>query len=316
MQSDQSNIAKLLEVPAGKPRLLVVDDQPINIQVMHQIFASQYQVFMATSGQQALDFCHKTPPDLVLLDVVMPGMDGFEVCQALKADPTTSDIPVIFVTAHTDAAQETRGLDVGAVDFISKPVNPAVVRARVKTQLTLKLQSDLMRKLVFLDGLTGVFNRRYFDQQLAVETARSQRSRSPLALIMLDVDFFKRYNDLYGHQAGDDCLRDIAATLKESLRRPADLVARYGGEEFACILPDTAYDDALLIAADLEKNVRLRNIPHAASQVSDVVTISLGVAGQPGNVTSDAAVLLALADAQLYCAKNAGRARVCGDQLT
>jgi len=316
MQSDQSNIAKLLEVPAGKPRLLVVDDQPINIQVMHQIFASQYQVFMATSGQQALDFCHKTPPDLVLLDVVMPGMDGFEVCQALKADPTTSDIPVIFVTAHTDAAQETRGLDVGAVDFISKPVNPAVVRARVKTQLTLKLQSDLMRKLVFLDGLTGVFNRRYFDQQLAVETARSQRSRSPLALIMLDVDFFKRYNDHYGHQAGDDCLRDIAATLKESLRRPADLVARYGGEEFACILPDTAYDDALLIAADLEKNVRLRNIPHAASQVSDVVTISLGVAGQPGNVTSDAAVLLALADAQLYCAKNAGRARVCGDQLT
>ena len=316
MQSDQSNIAKLLEVPAGKPRLLVVDDQPINIQVMHQIFASQYQVFMATSGQQALDFCHKTPPDLVLLDVVMPGMDGFEVCQALKGDPTTSDIPVIFVTAHTDAAQETRGLDVGAVDFISKPVNPAVVRARVKTQLTLKLQSDLMRKLVFLDGLTGVFNRRYFDQQLAVETARSQRSRSPLALIMLDVDFFKRYNDHYGHQAGDDCLRDIAATLKESLRRPADLVARYGGEEFACILPDTAYDDALLIAADLEKNVRLRNIPHAASQVSDVVTISLGVAGQPGNVTSDAAVLLALADAQLYCAKNAGRARVCGDQLT
>ena len=316
MQSDQSNIAKLLEVPAGKPRLLVVDDQPINIQVMHQIFASQYQVFMATSGQQALDFCHKTPPDLVLLDVVMPGMDGFEVCQALKADPTTSDIPVIFVTAHTDAAQETRGLDVGAVDFISKPVNPAVVRARVKTQLTLKLQSDLMRKLVFLDGLTGVFNRRYFDQQLAVETARSQRSRSPLALIMLDVDFFKRYNDHYGHQAGDDCLRDIAATLKESLRRPADLVARYGGEEFACILPDTAYDDALLIAADLEKNVRLRNIPHAASQVSDVVTISLGVAGQPGNVTSDASALLALADAQLYCAKNAGRARVCGDQLT
>lgn len=315
MQSDQANIAKLLEAPAGKPRLLVVDDQPINIQVMHQIFASQYQVFMATSGQQALDFCHKTPPDLVLLDVVMPGMDGFEVCQALKADPTTSDIPVIFVTAHTDAAQETRGLDVGAVDFISKPVNPAVVRARVKTQLTLKLQSDLMRKLVFLDGLTGVFNRRYFDQQLAVETARSMRSRSPLALIMLDVDFFKRYNDHYGHQAGDDCLREIAATLKESLRRPADLVARYGGEEFACILPDTAYEDALLIAADLEKNVRLRNIPHAASQVSDVVTISLGVAGQPGTIASDAPALLALADAQLYCAKNAGRARVCGDQL-
>ena len=244
MQSDEATIAKLLEVPAGRPRLLVVDDQPINIQVMHQIFASKYQVFMATSGQQALDFCHKTPPDLVLLDVVMPGMDGFEVCQALKGEPSTRDIPVIFVTAHTDAAQETRGLDVGAVDFISKPVNPAVVRARVKTQLTLKFQSDLMRKLVFLDGLTGVFNRRYFDQQLAVEVARSSRAKSPLALIMLDVDFFKRFNDHYGHQAGDDCLREIAATLKESLRRPADLVARYGGEEFVCILPDTVFADA------------------------------------------------------------------------
>jgi len=232
MQSDVATIATLLETPLARPRLLVVDDQPINIQVMHQIFGSQYQVFMATSGVQALEFCRRTPPDLILLDVVMPGMDGFEVCQALKTDPDTHDIPVIFVTAHTDAHQETRRLDMGAVDFISKPVNPAVVRARVKTQITLKFQSDLMRKLVFLDGLTGVFNRRYFDQQLSVEVARARRTSSPLALIMLDVDFFKRYNDRYGHQAGDDCLRLIAATLKESLRRPGDLVARYGGEEF------------------------------------------------------------------------------------
>ncbi len=316
MQSDEATIAKLLEVPAGRPRLLVVDDQPINIQVMHQIFASKYQVFMATSGQQALDFCHKTPPDLVLLDVVMPGMDGFEVCQALKGEPSTRDIPVIFVTAHTDAAQETRGLDVGAVDFISKPVNPAVVRARVKTQLTLKFQSDLMRKLVFLDGLTGVFNRRYFDQQLAVEVARSSRAKSPLALIMLDVDFFKRFNDHYGHQAGDDCLREIAATLKESLRRPADLVARYGGEEFVCILPDTVFADAMTMAWELEQNVRLKRIPHLDSRAADVVTISLGVAGADGDSPKDAAALLALADAQLYRAKDAGRARACGNQLT
>jgi len=316
MQPADATLDTLLEPPAMRPRLLVVDDQPINIQVMHQIFAPQYQMFMATSGSQALEFCHKTPPDLILLDVVMPGMDGFEVCQSLKADPDTQDIPVIFVTAHTDAQQETRGLDVGAVDFISKPVNPAVVRARVKTQITLKHQSDLMHKLVFLDGLTGVFNRRFFDQQLAAEVARSHRHGTPLALIMLDVDFFKRFNDRYGHQAGDDCLRLIAQTLKECLRRPSDLVARYGGEEFACILPDTAFSNAMDLAKDLEKNVRDKGIAHADSQAAAVVTISLGVAGRSGNASGSADEMLALADAQLYCAKNAGRAGVCGHQLT
>lgn len=316
MTQPDSTLAELLGAPAVKPRLLVVDDQPINIQVMHQIFASDHQVFMATSGAQALAFCRATPPDLVLLDIVMPGMDGFEVCEALKSDASTKDIPVIFVTGHTDAAQETLGLELGAVDFISKPVTPAVVRARVKTHLTLKFQTDLMRKLVFLDGLTGVFNRRYFDQQFAVEMARAVRAQSPLALIMFDVDFFKRFNDHYGHQSGDDCLRRIALTLKESLRRPADLVARYGGEEFVCILPDTAFTDAMAMARELEENVRQRAIPHADSEVASVVTISLGVAGCGGQAVADAGTLLALADAQLYCAKHAGRARVCGDQLT
>jgi diguanylate cyclase (GGDEF)-like protein len=315
MPNTESTMAEMLGAPAGKPRLLVVDDQPINIQVMYQIFAADYQLFMATSGAQALAFCHTNPPDLILLDIVMPDMDGFEVCAALTADPVLRDIPVIFVTAHTEAAQETRGLELGAVDFITKPVNPAVVRARVKTQLTLKFQSDLLRKLVFLDGLTGVFNRRYFDQQLTVETARAMRAQSPLTLIMLDVDYFKRFNDRYGHQAGDDCLRQIAQTLKESLHRPADLVARYGGEEFACILPDTGFPEALAMAHELEQIVRQKQIAHADSDVANVVTISLGVAGFSGMVPADAPGLIALADAQLYCAKHAGRARACGTQM-
>ena len=153
-------VAELLDSTHGKPKLLVVDDQPINIQVMHQIFADDYQVFMATSGAQALHICQVNPPDLVLLDVVMPQMDGFAVCSWLQAQEETRNIPVIFVTAHNDPAQETHGLSLGAVDFIAKPVNPAVVRARVKTHLTLKFQSDLLRQLVFMDGLTGVFNRR------------------------------------------------------------------------------------------------------------------------------------------------------------
>lgn len=308
-------IAKLLDPVHTIPKLLVVDDQPINIQVMHQIFGANFQIFMATSGPQALAICKDNPPDLVLLDIVMPGMDGFEVCTQLQADPATRNIPVIFVTGHTDAAQETHGLEVGAVDFISKPVNPAVVRARVKTHLTLKLQSDVMRKLVFLDGLTGVYNRRFFDQQLAMEMARSVRNASPLALILLDVDFFKRFNDHYGHQSGDDCLRQIALTLKEGLRRPADLVARYGGEEFACILPETAFEDAMVIAGELEQRVRGKGIPHANSDAARVVTISLGVAGRGVNASIDGSNLLAEADKQLYKAKNSGRGRVCGALL-
>ncbi len=308
-------VTTLLDSTHGKPKLLVVDDQPINIQVMYQAFAGEYQVFMATSGAQALAVCKNNPPDLILLDVVMPGMDGFEVCRQLKTDDATRHIPVIFVTAHTDAAQETHGLSVGAVDFIAKPVNPDVVRARVKTHLTLKFQSDLLRKLVFLDGLTGVFNRRYFDQQFATEWSRSVRNNAPLSLILLDVDYFKRYNDRYGHQAGDDTLRMIAATLKSTLRRPADLVARYGGEEFACILPETSFEDAMNLALDLERRIRFQGIPHADSTVDSVVTISLGLATRDGSTDGDSPTLLSLADSQLYKAKNTGRGRACGEIL-
>jgi diguanylate cyclase (GGDEF)-like protein len=308
-------VAELLDSTHGKPKLVVVDDQPINIQVMYRCFAGDYQVFMATNGEQALALCKSNPPDLILLDVVMPGLDGFEVCKQLKADETTHHIPVIFVTSHTDPAQETHGLTLGAVDFIAKPVNPDVVRARVKTHLTLKFQSDLLRKLVFLDGLTGVFNRRYFDQQISTEWSRAARNHSPLSLILLDVDYFKRFNDHYGHQAGDDALRVVAHALKACLRRPADLVARYGGEEFGCILPDTSYEDALLIAQDLERKVRELAVPHASSSVDSVITISLGLATRPANADGDVSALVSLADSLLYKAKRTGRGRVCSGVL-
>lgn len=309
-------MAEMLDSTHGRPKLLVVDDQPINIQVMYRCFAGDYQVFMATGGEQALAICNSNPPDLILLDVVMPGVDGFEVCKRLKADSTTRHIPVIFVTAHTDPAQETHGLNLGAVDFIAKPINPDVVRARVKTQLTLKFQSDLLRKLVFLDGLTAVFNRRYFDQQISTEWARAARNKAPLSLLLLDVDFFKLYNDRYGHQAGDDALRLVASALKTCLRRPADLVARYGGEEFACILPETSYEDALSIASELEAKIRSLGIPHADSTVDTVITISIGLASRSSNAEGDVSRLISLADTLLYQAKNTGRARVCSGVLT
>ncbi len=301
--------------PPRRPRLLVVDDQPVNIQTLYQAFSADHQVLMATSGEQALTLCASHQPDLVLLDVMMPVMDGHEVCRRLKSDPATRDIPVIFVTAHNDEAAETLGLELGAVDFISKPINPKIVRARAKTHLTLKAQSDLLRQWVYIDGLTGVHNRRHFDERLAAEWGRAVRNGTPLSVVLLDVDFFKRYNDRYGHQAGDDCLRQIAAALKEGLRRPTDLVARYGGEEFVCLLPDTDLGGAILLAERLGQQVFARQIEHADSSVAPVVTVSLGVCGKHEEAAGTAEALLRGADAQLYVAKSRGRHQVAGAEL-
>ena len=310
------SLASPLDGPSKRASLLLVDDQPINIQALYHIFSADYRVQMATSGAKALALCRDDPPDLVLLDVVMPDMDGHEVCRRLKSEDDTRNIPVIFVTAHNDAAEETRGFEVGAVDFIAKPVNPATVRARVKTHLMLKHQSDLLRQMVFIDGLTGVYNRRCFDEQLILEWRRAVRSATAIGLLMLDVDYFKRYNDRYGHQLGDDTLRQVASAIKASLRRPGDLVARYGGEEFACIMPTVDFDGALGVADRIEQCVRDLQIPHADSDSAAVVTVSVGVAlaWPQRDTTPDA--LLALADAQLYRAKHSGRGRVCGAQLT
>ncbi len=300
---------------AALPCVLIVDDQAINIQALYRIFSPDHRVLMATSGEKALVVCKDDPPDVILLDVVMPGMDGHEVCTRLKADPATRDIPVIFVTSHTDAAQETRGLELGAVDFIAKPVNPPVVRARVKTHITLKAQSDLLRQMVFIDGLTGIFNRRCFDERLDTEWRRAARNAGSLALLMVDVDHFKRYNDRYGHQVGDECLRRVASALRGSVLRAGDLVARYGGEEFACILPETDFDGALQLAFNMEKSVRSMQIEHADSDTAEVVTISLGVSVCMPQAYGKVADLLALADAQLYRAKHSGRGQACGEIL-
>lgn len=298
-----------------RAKLLVVDDQPLNIQALYQAFADEHQVFMATSGAQALAMCAAKPPDLVLLDVVMPDMDGHEVCRRLKADAATRDIPVIFVTAHNDEAAETYGLELGAVDFISKPINPKIVRARVKTHLTLKAQSDLLRQWVYIDGLTGAFNRRHFDEHLKAEAGRAARTGTLLSVVLLDVDFFKLYNDRYGHQAGDDCLRRIATTLKGGLRRPGDVLARYGGEEFACLLPETGLEGALVLANQLGQAIVEQQIEHAGSSVAPVVTVSLGVSTTSPGTPSSAQTLLRGADAQLYLAKSGGRNRAFGAAL-
>jgi diguanylate cyclase (GGDEF)-like protein len=245
----------------------------------------------------------------------MPDMDGLEVCRQLKTNPETFDIPIIFVTAQHNPDEETRGLNAGAVDFITKPVNPAVVRARVRTHLTLKSQSDMLRSLVFVDGLTGVANRRRFDESLDAEWRRCRRVQSPLSLFMADIDHFKLYNDSYGHQAGDICLQSVASILKGQLGRSHDLVARYGGEEFVCLLPDIHLVNALQKAESMVRSVRERGLPHCSSPTDAVVTISLGVAVTVPGPDMEPADLIFAADAQLYAAKHQGRNRSCGRDI-
>lgn len=295
-----------------RPKILVVDDIPSNVHVLSRILKDDYDIYFATDGERALELVQSRMPDLVLLDIMMPGMDGFEVCTRMKADATTRDIPVIFISAKSEVEDETRGLEVGAIDFITKPISPPIVKARVRNHLLLKRQADLLRSLSFLDGLTGIANRRQFDETMQREWRRCARMHAPLSLIMLDVDHFKAFNDHYGHQAGDECLRAVAEVLAEQVKRPSDLVARYGGEEFVCLLPETENEGAILVAERLRAAVARLDIPHDSSPVAPHVTISLGVAtALPVSDTSPEA-LSQLADRLLYQAKRAGRNRAEG----
>lgn len=292
--------------PGRRPRLLLVDDQPANIQALHRVFAGDCQVLMATDGARALQLCRERQPDLVLLDVQMPGMDGHELCAELKADPLLRGIAVIFVTAQHHPDDETRGLDAGAADFITKPFNPAVVRARVRTQLTLKHQSDLLRELAFVDGLTGVHNRRYFDHRSLIEFSQAVRHRYPLACLFLDIDHFKAINDGHGHPAGDEVLRQVGGLIQRSLRT-GDLAARYGGEEFVVLLPRTDLAGAREVAERIRQMVQ--EAPFITPDGGTVgATLSVGLAMLPAGATSFAD-LLSLADRALYDAKHAGRNR-------
>ena len=292
---------------ATKGRILIVDDAMENIQILHQALQDEHDVLFAMNGDKALHIAKNQLPDLILLDAVMPDMDGYAVCAALRASSVTRDIPIIFVTALKTPEDETRALDAGAADFISKPVNVAVVRARVRTQLTVKRQSDALRELTLTDGLTGVANRRAFDEALEAEWRRCARAQVPMALIMVDIDHFKNYNDAYGHQEGDACLQQAAGAMRRAAMRPQDVVARYGGEEFAILLPHEDLNGAEAVARKVLEEIAYLGIAHDRSTVGPWVTVSMGVASMTPNDRCEPSMLLKNADALLYEAKAAGR---------
>lgn len=303
---------------SNTPTLLVVDDQPLNIQVLVHIFSPDHTVLTATNGAQALALCAQQLPDLILLDVMMPGMDGHEVCRRLKADPRTRDIPVIFVTVQSDPQEEAIGLLQGAVDFIPQPVNASVVRARVQTHLRLRKALHQVWELAFHDALTGLPNRRLLNDRLGQAMAVSQRSMCFGALIFLDLDNFKPLNDVHGHEVGDLLLVEAAQRLKACVRE-VDTVARFGGDEFVVLL-------TALVADRTEASVRaglvsekIRNAfsePYRLSVsqgegiaplvVEHRCTASLGVALFLGNSASPTDVIK-WADVAMYDAKESGR---------
>lgn len=297
-------------------KVLVVDDVEMNAMLIASVIGTLCEVQTATSGAQALTLIQQQAPDLILLDVMMPEMDGFEVCRRLKADPTTADIPVIFLTALSDSDAEENGLNLGATDFINKPFRAPVLLARVRNHLELARQRRLLERLSHIDGLTGIANRRYFNAILPREFKRMLRQKKPLGVLMVDVDDFKAFNDHYGHLLGDECLQKVAQAITHCLKRSADMVARFGGEEFVCLLPDTDLAGTIKVAQDIQRAIAQLQQPHALSQATNYVSVSIGAVSEIPSNSTNSQQLLALADERLYCAKNTGRNRLVATDYT
>nr|WP_315246206.1 diguanylate cyclase [uncultured Albidiferax sp.] len=291
------------------PTVLIVDDDRTSRTVLADLLHGECRVLLAKDGPSALQRVREEPEIcLLLLDIAMPGMDGYEVLQALHANPRTTHVAVIFISGLNDARSEEQGLLLGAVDYVVKPIRPAIARIRIRNHLRLIAQRKELERLASRDGLTGIANRRSFDESLQVVCQLAARRKEAIGISMIDVDFFKQYNDLYGHPAGDDALRRIAQVVASFARRPYDLAARYGGEEFVLLLPAVPDMDQLL--ERLRTDVMALGLPHAGSDVASVVTISIGAVNIRAGGRHDPALLLEQADAMLYQAKHQGRNRV------
>jgi len=295
-----------------KNRVLLVDDEAMNLTALTHILKSDYTIYVEKDGQGCLDTARDLKPDLILLDILMPAMNGFEVIAALKKDDITRDIPVIFVTGLNNAHDEEMGFVLGAADYVNKPFSSAVVKLRVKNQIQIINQMRQIKNLSITDPLTELGNRRFFYSQLEQEWNRAKRQQIPISLIVLDIDQFKHFNDTHGHVIGDLALRDVAQIINKGLRRSTDVSARWGGEEFAVILPDTALDGAETVAENICALVREHKFT-IDDKTSAKLTISAGVKSivPPRDDNYSVTNLVSDADKAMYMAKDAGRDRVC-----
>jgi diguanylate cyclase (GGDEF)-like protein len=294
-----------------KSKILIVDDEKSNLMLLNRILSAEYTIFTAKSGEEALTRVRKDEPDLILMDVIMPGMSGFDALMKLKEDDETSRIPVIIITGLNSEGDEEKGFALGAVDYMVKPFNHAIVRARVKIHMQIVQQIRTIERLGLVDSLTNMPNRRSFDSHFAVEWKRAAREKKPISFLMLDVDHFKNYNDTYGHPQGDVLLKAVAKIFMQAARRPTDLAARIGGEEFGVLLPETTLESALIIAERIRSQVEAERIPLLSDgQQITSVTISIGVASCIPQAGDSSEAFVARADKFLYVAKNSGRNQI------
>jgi diguanylate cyclase (GGDEF)-like protein len=323
---------------ADRADILIVDDTPANLDLLSSMLSEKgYRFRVATSGQRAIAAATSARPDLVMLDITMPDMDGYEVCRRLRRDPATADVPVIFISALDAPLDKVRAFEAGGRDYVPKPFHFEEVHARIEHQLSisrlqrrlearneelattnailletsqqLELANRELERLSTTDALTGIANRRQFHTVLDREWRRCRREGAPLSLLMVDVDCFKLYNDTYGHQKGDECLAAVAGAIRGSLQRASDIVARYGGEELVVVLPQLELEPATAVAEQLCAQIRALAIPHAHSTAAPHVTVSIGIASAIPDETSTEGSLISAADAALYEAKRGGRDR-------
>jgi diguanylate cyclase (GGDEF)-like protein len=299
------------DVQLNNQTLMIVDDYHSNLQALNALFESHYRVVLQDNAKDAIAYAIEYDVDLILLDVDMPEMSGHDACAALKSNPETEHIPIIFVTAADTCEDEEKGLLLGAVDYIGKPVNLAIMRARVKNHMELIYNRKKLETLSYVDGLTGVANRRQLDIMLHQLYASAIRFGQSLSLLMIDVDDFKSYNDIYGHTEGDLCLKKVAQTILLARRRESDVVGRYGGEEFAVILPDTDLEGGITIANQLLSRIRKLRIEHSGNSAHKIVTVSIGLAvleaSEHGHSEMSLEDFVQQSDRQLYKAKHNGK---------
>jgi len=293
-----------------KTKILIVEDSRLNQEVLRRILGDDHTLSIAENGVEALEKAKTEYPDIILLDIVLPGMNGFDVLIELKKNDSTHSIPVIIISAMTKPDDEVKGLTLGAVDYITKPFNEIVVKTRIETQLKILKQMQIIEKFGFVDALTSIPNRRQFDRDLIREWNRAMREQTPLSILMIDVDHFKIYNDTHGHQQGDVALQTVASAIETSLKRSTDIAARWGGEEFVVLLPHTPLEGALSVAETIRANVESAIITGVDGTSPHNVTISIGVANMLPSTDNSIPKLIKLADEALYIAKDKGRNRV------